>query len=418
MNTVQLEDFCRILGFDQKVCFHLEPHWQLLLEKQREQPEYLTAAFFERYYPYCNGPDIDLVRPQLEQVLHKCGKLPELTLLLHILQRGMYELNPALNFNFLPDTIEPLGELSGILFLLAVLSGITYIEQSYNEAGVPLSYAYEALKWIGGNMQVYSIAIKGRFGMKANGWMRHLVDKKLFRIGRLEYLLHPSPAWLSAIYRRQDGKIAVLCQDGWRFDKQGKRLADDEKADFVSRLQEDSLSISGTPVSPDGLPDFNRKVTLQRQLWSPLLSPWDLCPSIHIPGGEKMPFDEVKRSMLEAREFFSKYFQRHVPLFCCCSWILNPAWEHYLPNSNMARFRRECYAIPAVSWGDKAGMFFLFGRSDVSPLELEASNSAQKAMQEAYKNKELASGAVFVPSQDIEKLENEYYRREYAAPVK
>ena len=125
-----------------------------------------------------------------------------------------------------------------------------------------------------------------------------------------------------------------------------------------------------------------------------------------------MPFDEVLASMKEAKAFFAKYLKRRVPLFTCFSWILNPAWETLLPASNMVRFRREGYAVPGVDWGKRAGMEFLFGRSDVPPETLPAHNAAQRAMQEASRQGLIGTGGVFFLAEDLDKLGNEYYRRQ------
>ena len=100
-------------------------------------------------------------------------------------------------------------------------------------------------------------------------------------------------------------------------------------------------------------------------------------------------------------------------MIVCGSWIFNPAWEKFAPNGNIARLRRESFNIPMVRWSDKGrdGMLFAFGRDDVDPTELPAENSLQKVLQEIFKAEgTLRTGAMFVLSEDLDKLGNMYYR--------
>ena len=56
-------------------------------------------------------------------------------------------------------------------------------------------------------------------------------------------------------------------------------------------------------------------------------------------------------------------------------------------------------------------MFFAFGRDDVNPTEIEPVNSIQKVLQEIFRTEgTLRTGAMFVLTEDLEKLGNMYYR--------
>ena len=117
---------------------------------------------------------------------------------------------------------------------------------------------------------------------------------------------------------------------------------------------------------------------------------------------------------MKAKEFFKKYLKREVPAFVCCSWILNPALETFAPKGNLARFRKEVFSVPAPRWSTigRDGMFFAFGRDDVDPTEIEPVNSIQKVLQEIFRTEgTLRTGAMFVLTEDLEKLGNMYYRK-------
>ena len=412
---MKLSDFCRELQISSCDQYKLEPVWEELIRGwDGSLPFFLNQEYFDRLYPCCKAPfTLEQVRPCTAAVIRIAQENPAAALLAHLTWRGEFELAPAVSFDFLPDPLPFFGEkYSGMFSFMISLGAYPLIVKAYAEAGVPESYAQDALQWFGGTMSAYGAAHDGLPGRPYRfGWIRHYIDKRLFRIGRLEYLMHNCIDWLPAVYLHENGELAVLCRDGWTFRADGRRAEAGEPAVFTTRLTETDHSVTGTPCSPDGVPDFEHPLTLNVFEWKPAVSPWDLCPSIHIPSGSRMPFEEVKESLLAAREFFARYFQRRVPLFCCCSWILNPAWEFLLNGSNMARFRQEGFAFPSPSWGSKAGMGFIFGRDDVSPLELPAVNSVQRAFQEAYCRNLIGTGGIFLLSRDLEKLGTQYYRK-------
>ncbi|MBE6362820.1 MAG: hypothetical protein E7054_04120 [Lentisphaerae bacterium] len=127
-------------------------------------------------------------------------------------------------------------------------------------------------------------------------------------------------------------------------------------------------------------------MTVDRREFKPVCSPWDIVPSIHIPGGLRMSWEEALASMKAATEFFRNYLKYEIPMMVCNSWILNPALEKFAPNGNMARFRKECFSIPIKRSGSgRDGMIFSFGRDDVEPTELPAATHIQKILQEIFK---------------------------------
>ena len=358
---------------------------------------------------------METLLPRVRRVLETLRRLPAAALLGHVLYRGAFVSTPAVFLKTLPDPLPCFGEDTGVFSLMISLAAVPLMKEACRTRGIPGEYAVAAQRWFGGSMLQYAEAHGGVPGREMQfSWLRNHVDGRLFRIGRLEYLMHTCPDWLPAVYRNGQGKLRVLCRDGWGFRADGSRSDDPALIVRRTRLAEDGVHVSGTPIRPDGTVEFGRELALDTREWRPLASPWDLCPSIHIPGGEPMPFEAVKDSLCRAKEFFFRYFGRKVPLFCCASWILNPAWQELLPRSNMAAFRRECYALASLYWGPSAGMKFLFGRSDVPPTELEAHNSAQKAFQQAFREGRIVAGSLLVAVDDVEKLGDSCYRREEA----
>lgn len=206
----------------------------------------------------------------------------------------------------------------------------------------------------------------------------------------------------------------VFCRDKWRFMPDGSipQISTPDSELVPVKLKILDNHVTGTPVTPYGKVLIGRKVTIDLAEWEGICQPWELVPSIHIPGGGGMKPELVKQSMLDAKEFFRKYFKQDVKLFVCASWILNPDWETELPDSNLAKFMREGYMTPFGRAGGRDGIFFIFGRTDnEAPLTYPAHNTMQQAFHRLLKaGRPLRSGAVFFLTDKLDRFGTQYYR--------
>ena len=415
---ISLEQFCNAFGFDQNAMERIRPMWaQLVSSWDGKIPATATEDFFFKWYPYVKGPDAEEIRPRLRRVIEALNRSPELACYLHLLIRATFFPQDKFNFNFLPP-VAMLGEDDGVFILLAALCGAPYMEAAYAKNGVPRQYFLDALSWIGGAMQLYMLSHDGIPGFRLVQLyvLQYQVTGEMYRIGRLEFLMHKVPDYLPAIYRNASGKLAVLCRPGLLLSHKGQTLPANARPDQIaatSFLREDGNTISGIPITPDGYAQVGRVLTIDKREYAPVCSPWDLVPSIHIPGGSRLPWSSVLESMKNAYDFFKRYFHRDVPMFVCCSWIFNPIWERLVPNGNIAAFRREVYAVhgwPPAPNG-RSGMDFAYGRNDLAPDQLPAKTRLQELVRQAYvEEKMLRFEGMFVLTSDLDKLGGQYYR--------
>lgn len=414
MSDILPADFCQLFAVSKQEQLALEVQWEALTgDWDGGNPYCLDMAFFRETYPLARGPFSPAeMLPYAEETLRICAEHPELRLLAHICVKGAYDEKLSFLFSSLPAILPFLEEkYTGVFALMLSLGVYPAMKKAHAALGLPAHYADDTMAWIGGQMIAYREGHEGLPGRSmALSWLTRYPKNILFRIGRLEYLTGAYPAWMPAVYRDAQGNVVALCNEGWQLRADGGIVFPGDELFMTAHLTETMNTVSGTLIRPDGTVEMDKTTTLDKTIWQPAAAPWNLCPTVHIPGGGRMPFDEVLASLKEAREFFRTYFRREVPFFSCCSWILAPVWEDVLQNSNMVRFRREMYAFPTRSWGKYSGMGCLFGRSDVPPEELPAHNSAQKAMQEASRRNGLGTGGIFVMADDLDKIGAEYYR--------
>ena len=413
-----IDDFCAAMGFGAAEKHLLEEIWdEAVKTAPADLPVFMTMDFCRNYYPMTGGDLKHLTR--MEEVCRIVEQTPEAALYAWILHYGLFLRGAQANLRNLPLPSGVFGENAGIFQLMVAVSAIPLIEKTPERMKIPHSYALDIAKWIGGTIGLFETGNNGIPGhtLQQTSWIRNYIDGRLFRIGRFEFLMHEYPLWMPAVYRnRKDGSLMVLCRDGWRFLPDGcrpKRGTPDSEV-VVTRLKIMDNHVTGTPVTPRGEVLLGRKVTIDLADWEALCNPWELTPSIHIPAGGGMKPELTKASLIEAKEFFRKYFKQDIRMFICHSWILNPDWESELPDSNLAKFMREGYMTPGLESDGRDGVFFVFGRTDNDdPLTYPAVTSIQKAFHRILKSgRRLRSGAVLFLTDKLDRFGTQYYRNQ------
>lgn len=416
-----IDDFCAAMGFGPAEKHLLEEIWDEAVKTAPAGiPEFMTMDFCRNYYPMTGGDLKHLTR--MEEVCRIVERSPEAALYAWILHYGLFLRRAQANLRNLPLPSGVFGENAGIFQLMIAVSAIPLIEKTLERMKIPHSYVLDIAKWTGGTIGLFEIGNNGIPGhtLQQTSWIRNYIDGRLFRIGRFEFLMHGYPPWMPAVYRsRKDGSLMVLCRDGWRFLPDGRR-PNPETPDsevVITRLKMMDNHVTGTPVTPRGEVLLGRKVTIDLAEWEALCNPWELTPSIHIPAGGGMKPELAKESLIEAKEFFRRYFKQDIKMFVCHSWILNPDWESELPDSNLTKFMREGYMTPGLESDGRDGVFFVFGRTDNGdPLTYPAVTSVQKAFHRILKSgRRLRCGAVFFLTDKLDRFGTQYYRKQGGA---
>ena len=402
---MQLHDFCQEMGFDRAVECKLFEHWPALWENSSDElPFFMERTFYERHYPLCGGPSGVLER--MAEVARITAEHPVCCRYAAMLYYGHFAAAPAIAMDYFPLPEKFYGENAGIFQLMVAVASLPLIAQTHRRMGLPAHFLADAATWIGGTIGTYAAAHQGIPGhtLGQTYWLRLHIDGELFRIGRLEYLLGSWLDCLPAVYVNDAGMIKVLCRDRWQYDSEGRRFdPGPEEPAFTARLEIGPERIVGTPVRADGTPDREKTEVLERSDWHELCAPWELIPSIHIPGGGGMDWASVKRSMLEAREFFRNYFHTEVKAFVCNSWIFNPVWQRELPDSNLAEFQRRVHLCAAHKSAYRHGLFFVYGDADCDPRERPCTTRLHRVFRQLFDRGEpLTVGAMFILNHELD----------------
>lgn len=198
----------------------------------------------------------------------------------------------------------------------------------------------------------------GEWGMLEYAWLDNHLSMRLFRVGRLQYILGQSrvPGYA---YRGPAGEIATLLQDGW------SQLADG--------------SVRGIPVSREGFADA-APITMGPD-WQCILRPVDPVLDVHIPEGMPLKVEDAKASLARASGFFRRHLQSG-PLhaFVCESWMLDWALPQIVPGSNLAHFQQLFYCVPWAESSDRQMLERVYGPGIQRPQDGPQNTSLQRAI--------------------------------------
>lgn len=398
-------EFVRRMGFPPECADLFSKYWSDAPEMEL-LPECFLTGFFERYAEKLAVPTP--FAPEIPELSARVAAEKLLRFYANLILRAAYEF-PHADLGGWPAPEQFLTPRQcGLFQLLLALAALPRIEGAYRELGLPPEYAAGPARWIGGTIAIYAAAHDGNPGhdLRQIHWLKCYMEKRLFRVGRFEFMIQGAPEWLPAIYRsRETGRTIAFCRTGWQLDRSGFRVRRGATGEYTARFDELANRVTGIPIDPaTGRAEVHRTETIDTGEYAPVLSAHDWVPGIHIPGGGGMTPEATKASLVQAVEFFRTFFRREIRAFCCESWILNPDWLTELPGSHLARFMEELYLTP-VPECDRAGLFFVFGRDDGDPAAYPADNSLRRAFRRLIDaGRPLRAGGMFLLTADLERF--------------
>lgn len=352
-----------------------------------EKVHFLQEDFIRKYYPVAQLPEV-----QMDFVIGKAAEFDRNELIRQLawyLYLNFSKSEPGAYKGF-PEFIIQLGYDSGIMYLLIGMSLIPELEARAERENFPMRYAHDAASRLGTFPVFFAQAFNGRFGIRARSlnFMLNFRDRDMYRIGRFDFILEQSVDFFPMVYSN-GSSLKLLCADGWRLDSNGDRLnpnTEPQPGEWFSEFSDDGNIIRGVPVdTATGLAE-KKIIELSAEEWKLAVSPDDWLLHIHIPGGGRMTPEVCRSSFDEALKFFAeKYPDRPVKAIFTVSWIANPAWLDYLPDSNLAALIRSSALYPWVH-NNNAGLYFVFGREDNDYASYPRTNSLERAMMQCIED--------------------------------
>jgi hypothetical protein len=214
----------------------------------------------------------------------------------------------------------------------------------------------------------------GRWQFKLFWWIWLHLDCKIFRLGRLQYVLRQFEGQFTAYRKLNSGEILLLAAPNVQFRSDGyadggawsagfgNDMQDQEQSSWYAIYEEQPDGWRGYPVSPYGFA-LREPVFLSRTDWEPALREGDWVLDLHIPRSGAFTVETCRDSLCQAEAFFPRLWpERPARAWFCHTWFFTPQLQRMLPReSNIVRFQREFYLYSAYPGSLRFLWEFVFG---------------------------------------------------------
>src|SRR5207248_3186864 len=144
----------------------------------------------------------------------------------------------------------------------------------------------------------------GRLGVTRNtlAWIRHHVAGRLFRLGRMEYMIQPFRGGVEVYPHCETGEVIALAPEGVRYNPEGFVVPEgrgDADPGWTATLVRDDEAVTGYPISPRGMA-VHQEVRLPQPEWECVVKAGDPTIDMHIPAGGEMTLERCGDSMRRA----------------------------------------------------------------------------------------------------------------------
>jgi len=342
----------------------------------------------ERLRSWCARLEMPL--SAIEELARVGGKIREETRLLEIFA-AFHEKTAIhdewerewVHLEFDPYVEERLGQSTSLFYLLIYLAALPYAEKEYLRLGIPMDIFQATMQditvWLCNNSELCDYWQFSQFP-----WIWRHLSCRLFRLGRLQYMLAPFEGHATAFRRKDGGDIRLLCSpwvplraDGYAEGAGGKETGQEPWNAIFAASPE---GWRGNLVSPYGFV-VREPIFLPASEWELALQEGDTILDLHIPRAKSMTVEECHDSFLQAFEFFPRYFPERPFKACYChTWFFTPQLQQLLPpSSNIVRFQREFYLFPYAG-GPGFLWSFVFGEKYPDPATAPRNTSLRRAV--------------------------------------
>lgn len=216
-------------------------------------------------------------------------------------------------------------------------------------------------------------------------WFLNFFNGFIFHFNRLLFMPIITEGNFTMFRNKKTGEKRALFNGGFKFRADGQLDGTNDiytdKDYFISEFKETDEEYIGNFVNPLG---FVRKgmMTLSKEEWEPVFGNGDWMISVHMPSGPGYNIENFKDSMLQARQFFSRYYPEwDIKGFWCESWLFDSRLQLVISEerSNIVKIQRQVYIFP-MRTSDRMLLRELFGTTDRKNLPRD--NSLRKGAAE------------------------------------
>ncbi|HHT26055.1 MAG TPA: DUF5596 domain-containing protein [Firmicutes bacterium] len=414
-----LNDVLRELGIPAAYELLL-PHWEESLTCMPAEIPFLTSAEISESRAWAGLQESE--EPVLLRTAKTIAENPALRCLAWHCYRLLYVHTEYSSTAKWPSLEKTLGAATGTFYLLIALAMIPQVRELHQSMGVETAVTRLTC------FQISTLASNyrkqtGNLGISLRQiyWLRHYTAGRLFRLGRMEYMLRPFSGVVHAYAHKKTDRVIALAADGIRYDAAGyvaSDTADPDPQGWTATLTETPEVITGYPISPLGFAQ-RQLIKLDGKAWTRVLAKSDIALEMHIPEGGRMTPDLCAASLRQTVPFFNKHFpEQPFQAITCSSWIFNTQIADLrLSSNNLVAFQQELYLFPVRSTGHD-GLWFIFLQDEFDPKTAPRRTSLQReVLRYLEAGHRWRGGGMFFLTRHLERFGTQHYRTQASGPL-
>jgi len=316
-------------------------------------------------------PNIALLREQFAYT----GVLPEVAEGLCKVA-AMVAVDPVLTALYsamldMPRLHQHHDQVTGAMQALIFLSATADVRAKHATMGIPDEITRDTVADVNVALKDYARNHDGALGSDYTNWLINHYTFKLYKIGRLQYILKPFDGNVRVFINDTAGEIILTAKSGVAF--RGDGLIDGQNNIFspetrwLSKCDEDDAKVVTNCLFTNGHA-VRTPLALDKSVWRVVLESGMNVLDMHIPEGPSLTQSACTESMRAACRFFDHYFSdRPIETFYCGSWLLDAEMQSFLPPlSGIVQFQKLFHIYPEPG-SDREFIYRVFDirRSDV-----------------------------------------------------
>ena len=279
-----------------------------------------------------------------------------------------------ISFPQLPN--EP-GFDHGILYVVSLVALVPEMRKIHRVRDIPEAVTRDTLRDIDLWMDDWR-AKNGGFGFSKVKWIAGHLRGQRFALGRLQY--EPSkfhrPFWI--LRHQGTGQLQAIALGDLGCDGAGWPLM--EGGEWTTFFHEDSKGIEAHPLHAATGQILRECGFWSHADWEVMIRPQDPVLVMHIPASGKLDRERVDASLIQAEDFFPKYFSEiSVKAMTCSSWLMDPQLASLLPkDSNLVQFQNRFLPLPYRNATDDQTIERVFGKRCENPHDYPQTTTLQR----------------------------------------
>lgn len=326
----------------------------------------------------------------------------------------VHSLSMPVSFQKWPTLRPLLQERAGHFYGLISLSAVPLLRRVHQSLGVDEHITRQTARVFTAVIEAYRRYAPPEVDgtpLRYLDWLKYYLTGRLFRLGRLEWMIAPFAGKIHVYQHRVNGAVLALSEGGQRVDSevflcpetsQESSTAECWLTHFEIRRQE----IVGHAITSNGHVSKDL-IRLSAGEWRHRLSRGMEVIDMHVPNGGALTPEACRESFLHAVEFFARQSPHCRPVALACqSWIFAPCLREILPpESNLVRLSKSVHLYPMPAPAN-SGLYFVFGMDNRIPKTLgQNASSLQTAIfNHANRGGAFHQGGMFLLREELANL--------------